>query len=169
MSNQNLVEIGCFVGVHGIKGNVKLKSYTETLDNIYDYKDFFLEKKENTLDIKFVGKVKGNLICKIEGVATRNEAEIFRGLKLFVKRESLPILQDDEFYQRDLLTFKVYNSKKEFFGSITSFNDFGGGLLADVIKEKNLYYLTINNNFLKEINYEEKEVTINLDLSFLDN
>ena len=169
MSNQNLVEIGCFVGVHGIKGNVKLKSYTETLDNIYDYKDFFLEKNENTLDIKFVGKVKGNLICKIEGVSTRNEAEIFRGLKLFVKRESLPILQDDEFYQRDLLTFKVYNSKKEFFGSITSFNDFGGGLLAEVMKEKKLYYLPINNNFLKEINYEEKEVTINLDLSFLDN
>lgn len=102
-------------------------------------------------------------------MATRNEAEIFRGLKLFVKRESLPILQDDEFYQRDLLTFKVYNSKKEFFGSITSFNDFGGGLLAEVMKEKKLYYLPINNNFLKEINYEEKEVTINLDLSFLDN
>jgi ribosomal 30S subunit maturation factor RimM len=37
------------------------------------------------------------------------------------------------------------------------------------MKEKKLYYLPINNNFLKEINYEEKEVTINLDLSFLDN
>ena len=83
MSNTDLLEVGCFVGVHGIKGQVKLKSYTEIPESIFDYKDIFLENN-NKIIMKLVGKIKQNLICKIENVETRNDAENYRGLKLFV-------------------------------------------------------------------------------------
>ena len=169
MSNINLIEIGCFVGVHGIKGQVKLNSFTEIPESIFNYKEFFLEKNDNVLKLKLISKVKQNLICKIENVETRNEAEKYRGLKLFIKKDSLPKLEESEFYHRDLIEFQVYNLKKESFGKIQSFNDFGGGLLIEVKKENKLFYLPIGNNFLEDIDYEQKEVIINLDLSFIEN
>ena len=169
MSNINLIEIGCFVGVHGIKGQVKLNSFTEIPESIFNYKEFFLEKNDNVLKLKLISKVKQNLICKIENVETRNEAEKYRGLKLFIKRDSLPKLEESEFYHRDLIEFQVYNLKKESFGKIQSFNDFGGGLLIEVKKENKLFYLPVGNDFLEDIDYEQKEVIINLDLSFIEN
>jgi len=169
LSNINLIEIGCFVGVHGIKGQVKLNSFTEIPESIFNYKEFFLEKNDNVLKLKLISKVKENLICKIENVETRNEAEKYRGLKLFIKKDSLPKLEESEFYHRDLIEFQVYNLKKESFGKIQSFNDFGGGLLIEVKKENKLFYLPVGNNFLEDIDYEQKEVIINLDLSFIEN
>jgi|TARA_B110000261_G_C12880138_1_gene276089 16S rRNA processing protein RimM len=169
LSNINLIEIGCFVGVHGIKGQVKLNSFTEIPESIFNYKEFFLEKNDNVLKLKLISKVKQNLICKIENVETRNEAEKYRGLKLFIKKDSLPKLEESEFYHRDLIEFQVYNLKKESFGKIQSFNDFGGGLLIEVKKENKLFYLPVGNDFLEDIDYEQKEVIINLDLSFIEN
>ena len=67
------------------------------------------------------------------------------------------------------MEFEVYNLKKESFGKIKSFNDFGGGLLIEVKKENKLFYLPVGDNFLKDIDYKQKEVIINLDLSFIEN
>ena len=169
MSNINFIEIGCFVGVHGIKGQVKLKSFTEIPENIFNYKEFFLENNDKVLKIKLISKVKQSLICKIVDVDTRNEAENYRGLKIFIKQDSLPKLEDNEFYHKDLIEFEVYNLKKESFGIIQSFNNFGGGLLIEVKKENKLFYLPVGNNFLEDIDYQQQEVIIDLDLSFIEN
>ena len=167
MSNKKFLEIGLFVGVHGIKGEVKLKSYTQVPENIFLYEKLFIESFDHQVELKFIRKTKQNIICKIENIKTRNDAEKLKGLKLFVTRDSLPKLEDDEFYQSDLLGFQIYNLKRESFGLIVSFNDFGGGLLAEVKNFDKTFYLPMGNNFLEKINYEEKEVILNLDLNFI--
>ena len=168
MSNSDLIEIGCFIGVHGIKGEVKLKSYSDKPENIFCYKEIFLENDVNPIRFRFLRKVKQNLICEIENVKTRNDAEKFRNVKLFIKRESLPKLLDDEFYHRDLIGFDVCNTKKEYFGLIISFNDFGAGLLIEVKKSGKTFYLPAGSEFLNIINYKEKEVILNLDFNFFN-
>ena len=168
MSNKNFLEIGLFVGVKGIKGEVKLKSYTEVPENLFSYKEFYLDNSSKPINLTFIRKVKQNLICKIENITTRNDAEKLRGLKLFINRNKLSKLSDDEFYQADLLGFQVYNLKRESFGSIISFNDFGGGLLVEVNKNNKVFYLPMSSNFLKDINYIKKEVVLNLDLNFIE-
>ena len=167
MSNIKFIEIGLFVGVHGIKGEVKLKSYTQVPENIFSYEKLFIQSFDHQIDIKFVRKTKQNIICKIENIKTRNDAEKLKGLKLFVTRDSLPKLKDDEFYQSDLLGFQIYNLKRESFGLIVSFNDFGGGLLAEVKNFDKTFYLPMGNKFLEKINYEKKEVILNLDINFI--
>ena len=167
MSNKNLLEIGLLLGVHGIKGEVKLKSYTEIPENIFSYKDFYTENSNKPINLKFVRKVKQNLICKIENITTRNDAEKLRGLKLFIKRDQLSTLADDEFYQVDLLGFQVYNLNRDSLGEIITFNDFGGGLLIEVKKNDKKFYLPMSSDFLEDINYVEREVVLNLDLNFI--
>lgn len=168
MSNKNFLKIGLLVGVHGIKGEIKLKSYTDIPENIFSYKGLYVENSNKPINLVFVRKVKNSFICRIENIITRNEAEKLRGLKLFINRNKLSKLSDDEFYQVDLLGFDVYNLKRESFGSIISFNDFGGGLLVEVNKNDKMFYLPMSSNFLKDINYMKKEVVLNLDLNFIE-
>ena len=167
MYNKNFLEIGLFLGVHGIRGEIKLKSYTETPENIFLYKELYIQDSNKPINLIFVRKIKNNFICRIEDIITRNEAEKLKGLKLFINRDKLSKLPDDEFYQADLLGFQVYNLKRESFGLINSFNDFGGGLLVEVSKNDKTFYLPMSSNFLKNINYLEKEVILNLDLNFI--
>ena len=138
MDRQGFVEIGLFIGPHGIKGEVKVKSFTEIPENLFVYEEFFLGNQTKPIKLKLVRKIKQNLICIVEDVKTRNEAEKFKNLILYVRRDNLPLLKDDEFYQRDLLDFQVYNLERHNLGFVTSFNDFGGGLLVEVEKNKKI-------------------------------
>lgn len=168
MDRQGFVEIGLFIGPHGIKGEVKVKSFTEIPENLFVYEEFFLGNQTKPIKLKLVRKVKQNLICIVEDIKTRNEAEKFKNLTLYVKRDNLPLLNDDEFYQRDLLNFDVYNLERHNLGFVTSFNDFGGGLLVEVEKNKKRFYLPIGKPFLKDINYKDKEVILNIDPGFIE-
>jgi len=165
---QGFVEIGLFIGPHGIKGEVKVKSFTEIPENLFVYEEFFLGNQTKPIKLKLVRKIKQNLICIVEDIKTRNEAEKFKNLILYVRRDNLPLLKDDEFYQRDLLDFQVYNLERHNLGFVTSFNDFGGGLLVEVEKNKKRFYLPIGKPFLKDINYKDKEVILNIDPGFIE-
>ena len=168
MDRQGFVEIGLFSGPHGIKGEVKVKSFTEIPENFFVYEEFFLGNQTKPIKLKLVRKIKQNLICIVEDIKTRNEAEKFKNLILYVRRDNLPLLKDDEFYQRDLLDFQVYNLERHNLGFVTSFNDFGGGLLVEVEKNKKRFYLPIGKPFLKDINYKDKEVILNIDPGFIE-
>ena len=169
MSKKNLIEIGSFVGVHGIKGDVKLKSFTEIPENIFSFKEIFVESYKNPIKLKLIRKLKQIFVCKIENVETRNDAENFKGLKLFIFRKSLPKLTDKEFYYSDLLNFGVYNLNKEYFGNVISLEDFGAGLLVEVKKNNKTFYLPIGRIFLKKIDYNKKQIILDLEKDLIEN
>ena len=169
MSKKNLIEIGSFVGVHGIKGEVKLKSFTEIPENIFSFKEIFILSSEKPIKLKFIRKLKQTFVCKIENVETRSDAENFRGLKLFISRKSLPKLPYDEFYHSDLLNFEVYNLNKESFGKVISLEDFGAGLLVEVKKNNKTFYLPMGKTFLKKIDYKDKQIILDLEIDFIEN
>ena len=169
MSNNVWVEIGSILGPHGINGQVKIKSFTEVPEGMFLYKNLFIGNEQKPIKIKLVGKIKHNLICTVENIKTRNEAETIRNLILYVKRDEFPLLNDNEFYQRDLLNFEVFNLKRESFGFIISFNDFGGGQLVEVENLNKRFYLPIGKTFLKNINYQDREVILDIDIAFIKN
>ena len=169
MSKKNLIEIGCFVGVYGVKGEVKLKSFTEIPENIFSFNEIFTENSENPIKLKLIRQLKQIFVCKIENVETRTAAESYRGLKLFIPRKSLPKLTNNEFYHSDLLNFAVYNLNKESFGKVISLEDFGAGLLVEVKKNNKTFYLPMGKNFLKKIDYKDKQIILDLEKDLIEN
>jgi len=169
LSNNVWVEIGSILGPHGINGQVKIKSFTEVPEGMFLYKNLFIGNEQKPIKIKLVRKIKHNLICTVENIKTRNEAETIRNLILYVKRDEFPLLNDNEFYQRDLFNFEVFNLKRESFGFIISFNDFGGGQLVEVENLNKRFYLPIGKTFLKNINYQDREVILDIDIAFIKN
>lgn len=133
MSNDGKICLGYIAGVHGIKGEVKVKSFTENDRDIANYgvlEDQFGRQHE----IKVVGHSKELLRVKLKGVEDRNLAETLIGTQFFVSRDVLPKLEDeDEFYQADLIGLKVKLIDSEIIvGEVDGVYDFGAGDILDI-------------------------------------
>ena len=123
--------LGVIIGVHGIKGLVRIKSYTQTDSDIASY-GHLEDAAGNKLDLMIKGRAKSALLAEIKGVKDRTDAEKVKGTKLFIPRNALPAADDGEFYHADLIGLSVYNQKEVFIGTVNGVHDFGAGELLDV-------------------------------------
>lgn len=126
--------LGKIVGVHGIRGEVKVKSFTSVDRNIDKYGIVCNENGSKSFEIKVVGHSKELLRVKIKNVDDRNSAEKLIGESFFVERDKLPELNDeDEFYQTDLIGLSVFeeasNSKV---GTVCGIYNFGAGEILEI-------------------------------------
>ena len=109
-SSPELLVIGRIGGVYGVKGRVKIRSYTEPAENLFNYDNCRIQRHGQWQDIVLdAGKVHGKgLIAHIEGVDDRNDAEELKGLEISVPRADLPELTGDEYYWYQLEGLAVY-------------------------------------------------------------
>ena len=90
-------------GPHGIRGEVKLKSFTADPLAMKDYGPLTSEDGSAQFEIETVRPAKSHLVARFRGVDDRNAAERLTNLKLFVPRDRLPPPAADEFYHADLI------------------------------------------------------------------
>ncbi len=123
--------VGQIGAAHGLKGEVRLVSFTEDPLAIADYGPLEMEGGAQRLSIESVRRSKTALIARLEGVKSRNEAEALKGRKLYVSRAQLPELEPGVFYQADLLGLEVRAGERRL-GRVAQVVNFGGGDLLEV-------------------------------------
>jgi 16S rRNA processing protein RimM len=129
---QNLVLLGVFGAAHGLKGEVRLKSYTEEPLAIANYEPL-VTKTGRKIHITSLRQQKDMLVVRIEGVNDRTSAEQLVNLQLFTEREALGTPEDeDEFFHADLLGLAARDEKGALIGSVTGMFDFGAGDIIEV-------------------------------------
>lgn len=115
------------MGAHGIRGQVKVRPFTQMPQDLLAYGPLSLTDGR-ICQLKIVRLIpKGLLIAQIEGVADRTQAEGFKGQELFVERNKMPNLQDDEFYIEDLVGLSAQTEKGEVLGRVTAVSNYGAG------------------------------------------
>ena len=124
--------VGVIVGVHGVRGAVRIKSFTEVAADIGYYSPVEDEAGSRKIRLKVTGEVKGSVIATLEGVAGRDAAEALKGTKLWVARERLPRTDEDEFLYSDLIGMAVLGTDGERLGTVTAVHDFGAGDVLDI-------------------------------------
>ena len=129
----NRVCLGAVVGVHVIKGEVKVKSFTAADADIGAYGALEDEKQTRLFELRVTGHSKELLRCKIKGVDDRNAAEALIGTKFYVSRSVLPELSDkNEFYLADLVGLKVLNAENHEVGKVCGMYNFGAGDILEL-------------------------------------
>ena len=89
---------------HGVRGEVRLKAFTEDPSSVARYGPLETEDGARRFEIETVRPVKDEmLVARLKGVSDRNAAEALTNIRLFVARERLPQPADDEFYHADLV------------------------------------------------------------------
>jgi len=129
---QNLVVLGVFGAAHGLKGEIRLKSYTEEPLAIANYGPL-LTKSGRQVKLTSVRQAKDVLIARVEGVGDRTGAEQLVNLQLFVERAVLGAPEDeDEFFHADLIGLVARDEAGEKIGTVTGLFDFGAGDIIEV-------------------------------------
>ncbi|MFU8765390.1 MAG: ribosome maturation factor RimM [Haliea sp.] len=104
--------IGRITGCYGIKGWVKIHSYTEPMENFLDYGGWMVARRGGLEAVDFdAGRRQGKgLVAHIRGVDDRNEAETFHGLEVSVEGRALPVLEEGDYYWHQLQGMRVWCS-----------------------------------------------------------
>ncbi|GHD18314.1 ribosome maturation factor RimM [Tianweitania populi] len=128
----NLIQVAVIGAAHGIKGEVRVKTFTDDPLAIGDYGPLHTEDGRS-FTVAQVRPSKEVVIVRFKGVETRNDAEALNGTTLFVDRSKLPDdLEEDEFYHVDLIGLAVETDAGEAVGTIVAVHDFGAGEMLEV-------------------------------------
>jgi 16S rRNA processing protein RimM len=137
-----MVCVGVITSVHGVKGNVKIRSFTDAPTDIATFHHVF-DDSGRQFNISVIIPKKDYMIAAIEGVSSRNDAEGLRNVKLYIKRSELPELANDEFYHADLIGMEARSSDGTLLGTVKNVVNFGAGDILeiyDISSEKIIYY-----------------------------
>ena len=96
--------MGVITGVRGLKGEVRIKSFTGEPKDIATYGELLSETGTKTFKVKVTGLAKGQLLARIGDVNDRDAAEALKGTQLFVSRDKLPAAEEDEWSRRSKTT-----------------------------------------------------------------
>jgi 16S rRNA processing protein RimM len=124
--------LGAITGAHGVRGQVKVKPFTEDPADIAAYGPVTDEAGERRFAISVTGMAKGQVLAKLEGISDRNAAEALRGTRLYVERSALPDTDDGSFYHADLVGLRVEGRDGEKIGTVTALYDFGAGDVVEI-------------------------------------
>ena len=128
-----LICVGAVTSARGIKGDIRIKSFTADPQDIANYGPLFDKTGNVAYELKVTGQAKGQLIGRIAGTPDRTAAEKLKGLQFFVPRASLPTIDDDEYYFSDLIGLNVEDTKGNALGTISSVENFGAGDVLEIV------------------------------------
>lgn len=127
--------LGVVTGPHGVKGAVRVKSFTMSPRDIERYGPLEDESGERRFALRVIGEGKGVLLARLSGVEDRDRAETLRGLRLYLPREKLPQPEADEYYHADLIGLAAVLGDGTPLGRVRAIHDFGAGDTLEVERE----------------------------------
>jgi 16S rRNA processing protein RimM len=130
--SEGRVLLGVVAAPHGVRGLVRIKSFTEEPMSLGAYGPLSDESGNKEYRVEALSAARGAVLARIEGVADRTAAEALRGLRLYVERERLPKTGEREWYEADLVGLKAVGTDGRDWGKVVAFHDFGAGSVMEV-------------------------------------
>jgi len=124
--------LGVVAAPHGVRGLVRIRSFTEEPMAIGTYGPLSDETGRKMYRVEALSAVKGAVLARIEGVADRTAAEALRELRLYVERSALPATAERQWYEADLIGLSAVGRDGRDWGKVLAFHDFGAGLTMEI-------------------------------------
>ncbi|HJU20429.1 MAG TPA: ribosome maturation factor RimM [Stellaceae bacterium] len=134
MADRRRVCVGVVTGPHGVRGAVRLKSFTAIPEDVARYGPVEDESGRRRFVLTLLGAGKGVLLARLSGVEDRDRAEGLRGLKLYLPRASLPAPPEEEYYHADLVGLTALLPDGTPVGQVRAIHDFGAGDVIEIAR-----------------------------------
>ncbi len=156
-----MVCIGAVAGAHGVRGNVRIKPFTDAPEDVAAYGPVTDAEGARVFDLTPVGEAGGLVVARMSGVSDRDAAEALKGLRLYIPRERLPAPAPDEFYHADLIGLRVVDTAGRDAGTVNALHDFGAGDLIEIRRpDDRLVLLPFTRTAVPTIDPAAGEVTV---------
>jgi 16S rRNA processing protein RimM len=154
--------VGAIAGAHGVRGEVRIKSFTANPRAIGRYGPVEDETGARSFKLTVRGEVKGLVIARLDGVADRNQAEALKGLRLYVPRAKLPRPRRGEWYVADLIGLAAEDAGGAPLGRVKSVQNFGAGDVIELERtDGTTDFLPFTKAVVPEVDIEGGKVVIN--------
>ena len=168
MYSKDFILVGSIIGLHGLRGYLKVKSFLENPKDIFKFDEYFINKLSfSSILLKF--NKKSVFICELVGINSIEEAKKFVNNDIFICKSSLPKTDKDEIYLNDLISFNVELESGLYLGELVKFYDFGGGPIIGVKQGHAEKMLPFSNNFIINIDQDLRVITLSSNIKTLIN
>jgi 16S rRNA processing protein RimM len=128
------VLLGVVIGAQGLKGEVKVKTFTQSPGKFGAYGPLHTKDGKCFRAIS-VREAKDGAVVALEGVNDRNAAEALKGAELYVPRLALPKEDADEFYHADLIGLRAEDTEGRAMGTVRALHNFGAGDVIELVRD----------------------------------
>jgi len=174
-TEEKKIILGKVGAVYGIKGWLKIHSFTDETEAILDYFPWSLKLGNNTQTVEITDWRKHNkvLIVKVAGIDDRDEAQAFVGSEILTNEAALPELSEDDFYWRDLIGMSVVTNKGYDLGVVTDMMETGANdvlvvkaNLKDGFSKKERLIPYLFEQVIESVSIENKQICVDWDPGF---
>lgn len=124
------VALAAVAGAHGVKGELRLKLFSESVDSLSQHEKLYVGgAKRRLLSVRDSGKT---AVASFEGIADRSAAEALRGQLVEADRSSLPPLEEGEYYHADLIGLTAVARDGKAVGTVVAVENYGAGDLLEI-------------------------------------
>lgn len=158
-----LVCVARIGAAHGVRGAVKLWTFTEDPFAVQDYGPLVTRDGTRQFEVAHAREAKGHLVATLKGVTTRDEAERLNGLELYVARDKLPTAGEGEYYHADLIGLAAVTTAGEALGRVIAIHNFGAGDIIEIAPARGAtMLLPFSNAVVPTVDLEGGRVVIDL-------
>lgn len=168
MADARLINVGEISGVFGVKGWVKVFSFTDSRANIVDYSPWLLKKGEKKQIVKVMdGGLQGrSVVVKLDGIDNRDSAAELMGWQIFVTAEQLPKPGKDEYYWADLVGLTVETVSGETLGTVDHLLETGANDVLIVKGERERAIPFLLGSVVIHIDLDAGKIVVDWDADF---
>jgi len=159
------VLIGEIVGVHGIKGTNKIRSYAESLSLFKPGRSILVREsggQGKSCEINWVKPHTGTALISFKGINERSQAKALIGAELFVPKEELPDLEEDTHFWFDLNGMEVYTTEDKYLGRIESIIETGSNDVYVVQDHQKEVLIPALESVVLDIDTKEQRMQVEL-------
>ena len=164
MEDDKKIYLGKITGVHGIKGWLKIQSFSSPPENILTYPSWIINNQgeEDFYSIEQGRKQNNKIVVKLENIDNRNTAESLKNSKIQILRSDLPKLSNENYYWSDLVGLSVLNSEEKVIGKIESLIETGANdvMVIITLKDERILIPFVMHEIIKEVNVELNYIKI---------
>jgi len=136
MDSDRKICVGMIMSAHGVRGLVRLRSFTEDPESLLGYKKLSDENGEKTFTFNIKSAAKDFYIAEINGLKNKEQADALRGTKLYVPRSALPKTKKAEYYEADLVGLFIQDKQGKNYGTVKAVHNYGGGPFLEIGRSK---------------------------------
>jgi 16S rRNA processing protein RimM len=161
MASGRKICVGQFAGAHGVRGLVKLRSFTAKPEDIFVYAPLTDKDGERVFKIAKKSAAQDTYIVEVEGVDAKEAADQLRGDRLYVPRDLLPKTHQNEYYEADLMGLSAVDKAGKDLGKVLGVFDYGAGIFLEIgSSKKDSFMLPFKNGFVPEVDLNAGKIVI---------
>ncbi|MEO0465510.1 MAG: ribosome maturation factor RimM [Pseudomonadota bacterium] len=128
----DLIVVGAIIGAHGVRGDLKIKSFTDQPADLFDYGPLLAHDGTVLVEAVSARPAKTAFIVKPKTIRQKEEWDALKGTRLHVLRDALPDTDDDEVYVEELVGVAAVSPDGESLGTVKAVQNFGAGDLLEI-------------------------------------